>query len=174
MKENIKAKDINLFNVYHVKGKTVFYDFLSKNNYLITDKSAGVFQFYSMRFSISILFCFILMSFSKNYLRCIAISFFLLLLISFLFHKVFLKQLQIYHFNKTNTDSIFIKYVKSQSLLSLSLNCFCTLLAGTSVLVNTIELKAIGSNLINYSISFVFYLISIFLLISVFLKKRYK
>ena len=77
-------------------------------------------------------------------------------------------------FNKTNMESIFIKYVKSQSLLSLSLNCFCTLLARTSVLVNTIELKAIESNPINYSISFVFYLISIFLLISVFLKKRYK
>ena len=71
-------------------------------------------------------------------------------------------------------ESIFIKYVKSQSLLSLSLNCFCTLLARTSVFVNTIELKAIESNLINHSISFVFYLISIFLLISVFLKKRYK
>lgn len=160
MKNEIKSKDINAFNVYQVRNRTYYYCDLTKITYIIDNDSAGRFQFYSTRHSLAILLCFILMNTSKNYGLCFLISAFAYLIISFLFYKVYLNKLQEVSF--TVEDDFLTRLAQSQKKSNLLLILFCLLLSTVTIFANTIQDKAIGLTIINYIVGVIFALGSIF------------
>lgn len=71
---NISASELTGSNIYHQKNQTIYYDFITKKGYVITNSSARTFSTWQMRLPLSIIAACILILLKADPLGAILIG----------------------------------------------------------------------------------------------------
>lgn len=124
MKNNYSytARNLKGNNIYHLKYQTIYYDWITRNAYIISDYNALYFQTWRIRLPFCLIIMGLIILFTTNYKTAILIGTGVFVVSSILFRILFFKKLPINGaFKKPASKGLFrdiaIKFTKNNLII---------------------------------------------------------
>lgn len=142
------ARQLTGRNVYHLhdKNQTIYYDDLSKTGYIITNQYVSKFSTWQMRLPLCILLAASLILFGINPFIAIAIGVVSFIIVTVLFHKLFLSKLPIRsNFEKPESKGLLRDIASRYPTNILNIFFVMFIMLAIVMIVNMVITKAEGT-----------------------------
>lgn len=181
-----RLKKYNKYNSHNLKGnniffiknnnQTVYYDWLTKNAYIITDNDALFFQTWQLRLPLSLIAIGFIMLFFDDMKLAIVIGLVLFIILSILFRVLFLKKLAINAtFKKPASKGLIRDIASKYSRNALLIIAMLFGSMGASLIINQIIRSINGTKqIVVYSLAAVSLVIVLFVIYVIRVKDKEK
>ena len=170
----IKAKDIEAVGVYQTKNQTIYWCFIDKNAYILTDRTASQFARWQIIYFMPVLCAVVLILFQFNFFISLLIGVLVFIALFLLFYKSFVEKLPLSSkFVKPVDESYFIRKAKSKTYYELKAMMITPILIILLIVIFGFLVKIdIYVKYILYCIGIILLVIEILILYTYYIKKK--